>query len=93
MEQGKLFSTLKLHPGRDHSLEVVVKLEEVEDASASDADRDASEPEEKYFDSSGFEPLQPKMKIFPGRTAPGLRIRSAPTYMVSLMLIASLCYS
>lgn len=57
-----------------------------EDIPSEDSTEEADgEPaQEAPLDSSVPELCKPKMKIFHGQTAPGLRIRSAPTFIVSL---------
>ena len=83
--------------GKGHSLEVgepELELEEISDAdesvvTASDGDVDGQtpvpttrEPEEVIDDASNMEFPKPKMKVFHGTNAPGLRIRSAPSLKV-----------
>ena len=67
-----------------------------EDVPSEDSTEEADgESQETPLDISVPELCKPKMKVFHGQTAPGLRIRSAPTFMVSFynceMLVVLTC--
>ena len=82
--------------GKDYSLEVSepeLELEEMSDAEESEVENvidgenlphtpTQGEPEGGGEDTSAMKFPKPMMKVFHGRTAPGLRIRSAPSLSV-----------
>ena len=73
-----------LPSGKEQPLEVLesepeLKEEVLEEEPPEDAQETSLSPE-----GSALELCQPKMKTFPGDSAPGLRIRNAPSFMVRL---------
>lgn len=78
--------------GKEHSLEVVELEQEVKEEMPTSEQESEDQLDSPVLDSSVLELCQPKMKIFHGRTAPGLRIRSGPTFMVRSILFFCRCY-
>ena len=76
------------HTGQEKSLEVVDAelAEEPEPVNSSSAEQ--GEPTVVPAAPEGSEPqvCKPKMKLFTGKAAPGLRIRSEPSFIVSRLL-------
>lgn len=63
-------------------LESEAKEEVTGEDSVGEREGEIQKQETPDLDSSSVELCKPKMKVFHGRTAPGLRIRSGPTFMV-----------
>ncbi len=69
------------HIGKEHSLEVL-ETKEVS-LNTLDVSIDESQPEAPTMEPSVLEMHKPRMKVFHGTVAPGLRVRSAPSLIVS----------
>lgn len=78
--------------GKKQSLEVLESEPEQEDEVLEEDVPNGEDIQElsPAPDGSALELCQPKMKIFHGQTAPGLRIRSGPSFMVRLCIITVL---
>lgn len=75
---------MSLPPGKEQPLEVLESEPELKEEVLDEESAEEKEPQETSLspEGSALELSQPKMKIFPGDSAPGLRIRNAPSFMV-----------
>ena len=77
-----MLEVLELEPDVEEESSVEREAVDAVKESPSQVAGDVSEPQTPNLESGGSELCKPKMKIFHGKMAPGLRIRSAPTFMV-----------
>ena len=70
--------------------EVLPDVDSLMEVGNDDDNQPKSQPETPTMEASVLELYKPRMKIFHGTVAPGLRVRSGPSLIVSSMAMMSL---